>query len=43
MTPTNVIGEIMKLANVDASPVLNSNNLVVGIITESNLLKVSKI
>jgi len=43
MTPTNVVGEIMKLANVDASPVLNSDNLVVGIITESNLLKVSKI
>jgi CBS domain-containing protein len=43
MTPTNVVGEIMKLANVDASPVLNSDNLVVGIITKSNLLKVSKI
>jgi len=43
MTPTNVVGEIMNLANVDASPVLNSDNLVVGIITESNLLKVSKI
>jgi CBS domain-containing protein len=43
MTPTNVVGEIMKLANVNASPVLNSDNLVVGIITESNLLKVSKI
>jgi CBS domain-containing protein len=43
MTPVNVVGEIMKLANADASPVLDSANRVVGIITESALLKASKI
>jgi len=43
MTPVNVVGEIMKLANADASPVLNSTNRVVGIVTEGALLKASKI
>ena len=43
MTPVNVVGEIMKLANADASPVLDSANRVVGIVTESALLKASKI
>ena len=43
MTPVNVVGEIMKLANADASPVLDSANRVVGIATESALLKASKI
>jgi len=43
MTPVDVVGEIMKLANADASPVLDSTNKVVGIVTESALLKASKI
>ncbi|MGZ4848102.1 MAG: CBS domain-containing protein [Halobacteriota archaeon] len=43
MTPVNVVGEIIKLANADASPVLDSANRVVGIVTESALLKASKI
>ena len=43
MTPLDVVGEIMKLANVDASPVLDSANRVVGIVTENALLKASKI
>jgi len=43
MTPVDVVGEIMKLANADASPVLDSANKVVGIVTESALLKASKI
>lgn len=43
MTPVNVVGEIMKLANADASPVLDSADRVVGIVTESALLKASKI
>jgi CBS domain-containing protein len=43
MTPVNVVGEIMKLANADASPVVDSANRVVGIVTESALLKASKI
>jgi CBS domain-containing protein len=43
MTPVDVVGEIMKLANADASPVLDSANRVVGIVTESALLKASKI
>ncbi|HYA32640.1 MAG TPA: CBS domain-containing protein [Candidatus Bathyarchaeia archaeon] len=43
MTPVDVVGEIMKLANADASPVLDSSNRVVGIVTESALLKASKI
>jgi CBS domain-containing protein len=43
MTPLDVVGEIMKLANADASPVLDSANRVVGIITENALLKASKI
>jgi CBS domain-containing protein len=43
MTPVDVVGEIMKLANADASPVLDSADRVVGIVTESALLKASKI
>ena len=43
ITPVNVVGEIMKLANADASPVLDSANAVVGIVTENALLKASKI
>jgi len=43
MTPVDVVGEIMKLANADASPVLDSASKVVGIVTESALLKASKI
>jgi CBS domain-containing protein len=43
MTPVDVVGEIMKLANAEASPVLDSTNRVVGIVTESALLKASKI
>ena len=43
MTPLDVVGEIMKLANADASPVLDSANRVVGIVTENALLKASKI
>jgi CBS domain-containing protein len=43
MTPVDVVGEIMKLANADASPVLDSANRVVGIATENALLKASKI
>jgi len=43
MTPVDVAGEIMKLANADASPVLDSASKVVGIVTESALLKASKI
>jgi CBS domain-containing protein len=43
MTPVDVVGEIMKLANAEASPVLDSTNRVVGIVTEGALLKASKI
>jgi len=43
MTPLNVAGEIMRLANADASPIIDSMNRVVGIITENALLKASKI
>jgi len=43
MTPVRVVGEIMKLANVDASPVIDSTSRVVGIITDSALLRASKI
>jgi len=43
MTPVDVVGEIMKLANAEASPVLDSTNKVVGIVTEGALLKASKI
>ncbi|MGZ4863364.1 MAG: CBS domain-containing protein [Halobacteriota archaeon] len=43
MTPIDVVGEIMKLANAEASPVLDSTNRVVGIVTEGALLKASKI
>jgi CBS domain-containing protein len=43
MTPVDVVGEIMKLANAEASPVLDSTNRVVGIVTENALLKASKI
>jgi CBS domain-containing protein len=43
MTPIDVAGEIMKLANAEASPVLDSTNKVVGIVTEGALLKASKI
>jgi len=43
MTPVDVVGEIMKLANAEASPVLDSANRVVGIVTEGALLKASKI
>jgi len=43
MTPVDVVGEIMKLANTEASPVLDSTNRVVGIVTEGALLKASKI
>jgi len=43
MTPIDVVGEIMKLANTEASPVLDSTNRVVGIVAEGALLKASKI
>ncbi len=43
MTPIDVVGEIMKLANAEASPVIDSTNRVVGIVTEGALLKASKI
>jgi CBS domain-containing protein len=43
MTPVDVVGEIMKLANAEASPVIDSTNRVVGIVTEGALLKASKI
>ncbi len=43
MTPLNVVGEIMRLADVDASPVIDSASRVVGIVTESALLQASKI
>jgi len=43
MTPVRVVGEVMKLANVDASPVIDSTSHVVGIITDSALLRASKI
>ena len=43
MTPLNVAGEIMRLANADASPIIDSMNRVVGIVTENALLKASKI
>ena len=43
MTPVRVVGEVMRLANVDASPVIDSASHVVGIITDSALLRASKI
>lgn len=42
-TPTPVVAEIMRLARVDATPVINIENELVGIISDTDLIKVSKI
>ncbi len=43
MTPTPVVGEVMRLARVDATPVINKENELIGIISDTDLIKVSKI
>lgn len=42
-TPLPVVMDILRLSNMEASPVLNSNGELVGIITERDLLNVSEI
>jgi len=42
-TPVNVVGRIMELAKVDALPILNSDNVLTGIISERDLIRCSHI
>jgi len=42
-TPLNVVGRIMELAKVDALPILNSDNVLTGIISERDLIRCSHI
>ncbi len=42
-TPLPVVGRIMELAHVDAMPILNSDNVLTGIISERDLIRCSKI
>ncbi|MEM2991344.1 MAG: CBS domain-containing protein [Halobacteria archaeon] len=42
-TPLPVVAEIMRLAKVDALPVINTASELVGIISDTDLIKVSKI
>ncbi|HJJ46660.1 MAG TPA: CBS domain-containing protein [Methanocorpusculum sp.] len=42
-TPLNVVGRIMELANVEAVPILNSDNILTGIISERDLIRCSRI
>ncbi len=42
-TPLPVVGRIMELAHVDAMPILNSDNVLTGIISERDLIRHSKI
>jgi len=42
-TPLCVVGRIMELARVDAMPILNSDNVLTGIISERDLIRSSKI
>ncbi len=42
-TPLPVVGRIMELARVDAMPILNSDNILTGIISERDLIRCSHI
>lgn len=42
-TPLPVVGRIMELAQVDAMPILNSENKLTGIISERDLIRCSRI
>ncbi|MCZ9318712.1 MAG: CBS domain-containing protein, partial [Methanocorpusculum sp.] len=42
-TPLPVVGRIMELAEVDAMPILNSENKLTGIISERDLIRCSRI
>jgi len=42
-TPVNVVGRIMELAKVDALPILDSDNILTGIISERDLIRCSHI
>ena len=42
-TPLPVIGRIMELAKIDAMPLLNSENVLTGIISERDLIRLSHI
>lgn len=42
-TPLPVVGRIMELAHVDAMPILNSKNVLTGIISERDLIRCSHI
>ena len=42
-TTLPVVGRIMELAHVDAMPILNSDNVLTGIISERDLIRCSKI
>lgn len=42
-TPLPVVGRIMELAQVDAMPILNSENRLTGIISERDLIRCSRI
>ncbi|HJJ36139.1 MAG TPA: CBS domain-containing protein, partial [Methanocorpusculum sp.] len=42
-TPLPVVGKIMELAKVDALPLLNSENILTGIISERDLIRLSHI
>lgn len=42
-TPLPVVGRVMALAHVDAMPILNSDNVLTGIISERDLIRNSRI
>lgn len=42
-TPLPVVGRIMELAEVDAMPILNSDNVLTGIISERDLIRLSDV
>ncbi|MBQ0106774.1 MAG: CBS domain-containing protein [Methanocorpusculum sp.] len=42
-TPLPVVGRIMELAEVDAVPILNSDNVLTGIISERDLIRLSHV
>ena len=42
-TPLNVVGRIMELSGVEAVPILNSENILTGIISERDLIRCSRI
>ncbi len=42
-TPLPVVGKIMELAEIDAMPILNSENILTGIISERDLIRLSHV